>query len=112
MNKTNKPPTYPSCNHLPNKLLHATQKSALPLPGLSKQASKANTSVDFSQSLVSIGKVSDDSTVSVFTKDDISVHCERDILIMCKAEPLFISIHHYYSDYRIPLTQHKGQWQQ
>ena len=89
----------------------ATHESRLPFPGLSKRAAKADTFNDFPQSLMSVGKVSDDGTLSIFTKDGVSVHREEDVLITCKGAPILIGVRDDHGRYRIPLTQHKGTWQ-
>eukprot|EP00804_Cyclotella_cryptica_P008100 CCRYP_004591-RA/>CCRYP_004591-RA protein AED:0.17 eAED:0.17 QI:0/0/0/1/0/0/4/0/815 len=52
---------------------------------------------------MSVGKVSDDGTLSIFTKDDV--------LITCKGAPILIGVRDDHGRYRIPLTQHKGTWQ-
>ena len=41
---------------------------------------------------MSMGKTSDDGTVSVFMKEGINVFKEEDILIKCKGEPILIGI--------------------
>eukprot|EP00804_Cyclotella_cryptica_P028441 CCRYP_014211-RB/>CCRYP_014211-RB protein AED:0.26 eAED:0.26 QI:0/0/0/1/0.33/0.25/4/0/726 len=89
----------------------ATHVSRLPFPGLSKTATKADTFHDFPQSLMSVGKVSDDGTLSIFTKDGVTVHKEEDVLITCKGAPILIGVRDDHGRYRIPLTQHKGTWQ-
>ena len=80
-------------------------------PGLSARASKADTFADFPHSLTSVGKVADDGTISIFTKDGVTVHREQDVLITCTGEPILIGVRDDHGQYRIPLTQHRGQWQ-
>ena len=41
---------------------------------------------------MSMGKTSDDGTISIFTKDGITVHKEQDVLITCKGEPILVGI--------------------
>jgi hypothetical protein len=60
---------------------------------------------------MSVGKIADDGNVSIFTKDGVTVHDEQDVLITCQGEPLFIGVRDQHGRYRIPLTQHCGQWQ-
>jgi hypothetical protein len=60
---------------------------------------------------MSVGKVSDDGTIWIFTKDGVTVHKEEDVLITCKGEPIPNCVRDEHSRYCIPLTQHKGQWQ-
>ena len=86
-------------------------ESSLPFEGLSQRANKADTFDDFPQSLMSVGKVSDDGTISVFTKDGVTVHREEDVLITCKGAPIFIGVRDHNGRYRVPLIQNKGQWQ-
>ncbi len=51
---------------------------------LSAQATQADTFQDFPSSLMSVGKTADDGTISIFTKNGVTVHKETDILITCK----------------------------
>jgi hypothetical protein len=60
---------------------------------------------------MSVGKTSDDGTISIFTKDGVTVHNEQGVLITCKGEPILIGIRDEHGRYRIPLIQQKGQWQ-
>ncbi len=83
----------------------------LPFPTLSAQARTADTFCEFPTSLMSVGKVADDGNISIFTKDGATVHNEQDVLITCQVEPLFIGVRDQHGRYRIPLTQHRGQWQ-
>ncbi|KAL7490122.1 hypothetical protein ACHAW6_015843 [Cyclotella cf. meneghiniana] len=64
-NQTKELPTYQSCHPLPNKLPLQMAQLAMPCINLHYLflASNANTFADFSQSLMSIGKVSEDNTV-------------------------------------------------
>jgi hypothetical protein len=89
----------------------ATYVTQLPFHKLSAKANKADTFKDFTSSLMSVGKTSDDGTISVFTKDGVTVHKEEDVLITCKGEPILIGVRDMYGRYRIPLIQQRGQWQ-
>jgi hypothetical protein len=60
---------------------------------------------------MSVGKTADDGTISIFTKDGVTVHKEQDVLITCKGEPILIGVRDERGRYRIPLLQQKGQWQ-
>jgi hypothetical protein len=60
---------------------------------------------------MSVGKTSDDSTVSVFTKEGINVFKEEDVLITCKGEPILIGIQGNQGQYQILLMQQGGHWQ-
>jgi hypothetical protein len=84
----------------------------LPFKQLSSQATQADSFADFPTSLMSVGKTADDGTISIFTKDGVTVHKEQDVFITCKGEPLLIGIRDKYGRYCIPLLQQKGQWQQ
>ncbi len=57
---------------------HVTQ---LPFHKLSARARQADTFQDFLMLLMSVGKTSDDGTISVFTKTSITVFKEEDVLI-------------------------------
>jgi hypothetical protein len=91
-----------------SKAKHVT---SLPFKQLSTKATQADSFDDFPSSLMSVGKTSDDGTVSIFTKDGVTVHKEQDVLITCKGEPILIGIRDENGRYRIPLVQQKGQWQ-
>ena len=89
----------------------AKHVTALPFPNLSPAASRADTFNQFPTSLLSVGRLSDDNTVSIFTKDGVSVHRETDVLITCQGEPILIGVRDDQGRYRIPLIQQRGQWQ-
>ena len=60
---------------------------------------------------MSVGKVNDDGNISIFTKDNVTVYKEEDVLITCKGKPLLIGIRDEGGRYRIPLDQRRrGQW--
>jgi hypothetical protein len=83
----------------------------LPFDNLSEQAAKADSFDEFPNSLMSVGKTADDGTISIFTKDGVTVHKEQDVLITCRGEPILIGVRDEYGRYRIPLQQRKGHWQ-
>ena len=85
--------------------------TTLPFPQLSARARQADTFEQFPTSLMSVGQTSDDGTISIFTKDGVTVHKEEDVLITCKGEPILIGKRDEHGQYRIPLTQQRGQWQ-
>lgn len=87
---------------------HVTQ---LPFSQLSPHANQADSFDDFPTSLMSVGKTCDDGTISIFTKNDVTVYNEQDVLITCKGEPILIGVRDEHGRYRIPLVQQKGQWQ-
>jgi hypothetical protein len=60
---------------------------------------------------MSVGKTTDDGTISIFTKEGVTVHKEQDVLITCKGEPILIGIWDDKGRYCIPLVQQRGQWQ-
>jgi hypothetical protein len=72
---------------------------------------KADTFQDFPTSSISVGKMADDGTVSVFTKEGVNVFKEEDVLITCKGKPILIGVRYSHGQYRIPLMQQRGQWQ-
>ncbi len=60
---------------------------------------------------MSVGKTANDGTISIFTKDGVTVHKETDVLITCKGEQLLIAVRDEQGRYQIPLIQRWGQWQ-
>ncbi len=60
---------------------------------------------------MSVGKTANYGTISIFTKDGVTVHKETDVLITCKGEPILIGVRDERGRYRIPLIQRQGQWQ-
>ncbi|KAL7481575.1 hypothetical protein ACHAW6_007280, partial [Cyclotella cf. meneghiniana] len=69
-------------NRSSSRAKHITQ---LPFKHLSTNANQADTFEDFPTSLMSVGKMADDSTISIFTKDGATIHKEQDVLITLKA---------------------------
>ena len=86
----------------------ATHVTALPFPNLSSAATRADTFDQFPTSLLSVGRISDDNTVSIFTRDGVSVHHETDVLITCQGAPILIGVRDDHGRYRIPLIQQRG----
>jgi hypothetical protein len=41
---------------------------------------------------MSMGKTSDDGTVSIFTKEGVNIFKEEEVIITCKGEPILIGI--------------------
>jgi hypothetical protein len=72
---------------------------------------QADTFHNFPTSLMSLGKMADDGTVSVFTKEGVNVFKEEDVLITCKGKPILIGVRDSHGRYQIPLMQQRGQWQ-
>jgi hypothetical protein len=64
--------------------------TSLPFPELSSKLKQADTFNKFPTSLMSVGKTADDGTISIFTKDGVTVHDKKDVLITCKKKPLFV----------------------
>eukprot|EP00804_Cyclotella_cryptica_P006123 CCRYP_010735-RA/>CCRYP_010735-RA protein AED:0.28 eAED:0.28 QI:0/0/0/1/1/1/2/0/432 len=83
----------------------------LPFPTHSPQATQADSFNDFPHSLMSVGKTSDDKTVSIFMRDGVTVHAEQDVLITCQETPILIGVRNTHGRHRIPLVQTHGQWQ-
>jgi hypothetical protein len=83
----------------------------LPFKALSAQATQVDTFQDFPSSLMNMGKTANDGTISIFTKDGVTVHKERDVLITCKGEPILIGVRNEQGRNQIPLIQQRGQWQ-
>jgi hypothetical protein len=53
---------------------------------------QADTFQDFPTSLMSVGKMANNGTVSVFTKEGVNVFKEEDVLITCKGKPILIGV--------------------
>jgi hypothetical protein len=60
---------------------------------------------------MSIGKTANDGTISIFTKNGVTVHKETDVLITCKGKPILIGVRDEQGHYRIPFIQRHGPWQ-
>jgi len=72
---------------------------------------QADTFQDFPMFLMSVGKMANNGTVSVFTKEGRNVFKEEDMIITCKGKPILIGVRDSHGRYRIPLMQQRGQWQ-
>ncbi len=83
----------------------------LPFKDLSAKAKQADTFQDFPSSLMSIGKTANNGTISIFTKNGVTVHKGMDVLITCKGKPILIGVPDEQGHYQIPLIQWRGQWQ-
>ena len=86
----------------------------LPIPqleALDSKATEADTFDDFPHSLMSVGCTADAGTISIFTKDDVTVYKEEDVLITCKGAPIRIGARDSRGRYRIPLQQYRNNWQ-
>jgi hypothetical protein len=83
----------------------------LPFKDLSAQATQADTFQDFPSLLMSVGKTTNDGTISIFTKDGVTIHKETNVLITCKGEPILIGVRDEQGHHQIPLIQQRGQWQ-
>jgi len=90
---------------------HGNKVTQLPIPQLSPAGTEADTFDDFPHSLMSVGRTSDAGTISIFTRDGVTVHKETDVLITCKGEPILIGARDANGRYRIPLVQRRGTWQ-
>ena len=84
--------------------------TTMSFPHLSKTAAEADTFDEFTTSLMSGGKTADDGNVFVFTKEDVQIYKEEDILITCKGATILTGRRDKRGRYRIPLVQQRGQW--
>ena len=78
--------------------------------GLSPRANTGVTFENFDDSLLSVSRISDDGNISIFTKDDVTVHKEEDVLITCKGKPILVGVRDEEGRYRIPLIQQRDNW--
>ncbi len=70
----------------------AQHVTRLPFHKLSAWARQADTFQDFPMLLMSVGKTSNNGTISVFTKTGVTVFKEEDVLITCKGKPILIGM--------------------
>ena len=89
----------------------ARHVSRLPFQQLSNRAASTDTFDNFPNFFMSVGKISDNGIISIFTKDGITAHKEQDVLITCKGEPILIGIRYSKGHYCIPIMQQRGHWQ-
>jgi hypothetical protein len=73
-----------------------TYATPLPFSSLSHSAAAAD-SFAVPHSLMSVGKTADDSTISIFTKDGVTIHKESDVLITCQGKPILLGVHDRHS---------------
>jgi len=59
----------------------------------------------------SVGKTSNNSTISIITRTGITVHKEKDVIIRCKGKPILIGVRNEHGQYHILIIQKRGQWQ-
>ena len=83
----------------------------LPFHQLSHKSSTTEIFTDFPNSLMSVGKTADDDSISVFTKVDVKVYYEEDVLIPFNNKPIIIRVSDSPGRYHIPLQQWQGQLQ-
>ena len=65
---------------------HGNKVTALPIPQLANKDTEADTFDDFPTSLMSVGNTSNAGTISIFTKEGVTVHKEEDFLITWKVK--------------------------
>eukprot|EP00804_Cyclotella_cryptica_P024857 CCRYP_020547-RA/>CCRYP_020547-RA protein AED:0.45 eAED:0.45 QI:0/0/0/1/0/0/3/0/290 len=53
----------------------------------------------------------DDVTISILTKDGVTIHKETNVLITCHGKPLLIGVRDEHGRYHIRPVQHHGRWQ-
>ena len=89
---------------------HGNKVTALPILQLANKDTEADTFDDFPTSLMSVGKTSDAGTISIFTKEGVTVHKEKDVLITYKGKSILVGARDMNGWYRIPLVQSRGNW--
>ena len=90
---------------------HGDKITHLPIPQLDSKTTEANTTNNFPSSLMSVEKTADTGTISIFTKDGVTIHNEKGVLITCKNKSIHIGACDNNGHYCIPLIQHHSQWQ-
>jgi hypothetical protein len=61
------------------EIVKAKNRTTYPFPQLSERARQADTFEQFPNSLMSVGQTADDGTISIFTKDGVTVHKEEKV---------------------------------
>eukprot|EP00804_Cyclotella_cryptica_P017079 CCRYP_003321-RA/>CCRYP_003321-RA protein AED:0.39 eAED:0.42 QI:0/0/0/1/0/0/2/0/254 len=89
---------------------HGWHVTVLPFANLSTHATQAGSFDDFPNSLISVGHLANDNTISIFTQDGVTVHKEQDVLITCCGDPVLIGVSDKHGHSRAPLIQTKGHW--
>jgi hypothetical protein len=87
------------------QLSMAKHESRLSLTVFSPMPRKRTCSTISHKSLMSAGKVSDNGTISIFTRDGVTVHREEDVLVTCKGAPLLIGVRDEHGRYRVPSSE-------
>jgi hypothetical protein len=64
----------------------------LPFKDLSAKIKQADTFQDFPSPLMNVGKTANNCTITIFTKNGVTVHKETDVLITCKGKPVLIGV--------------------
>ena len=77
----------------------------LPFEGLQPKVNKSDTFKQFDGSLFNVGKVNNNSNISIFTLDGVIVHKKEYALITCKDRHILVGIRDHTGRYRIPLIQ-------
>ena len=84
-------------------------ETRLPIDGISDSAATADTFDNFKSTLISVGELANDGTVSVFTEDGVSVHKKEEVLILVKGKPILVGYRNSRGQYKVPLEYRKGQ---
>lgn len=78
-------------------------QTILPLPNLPPEARLCDSFDSFSNSLISVGRLADAGTTSIFTKTGVEVHKDEDVLILVSGKPLLVGKRDEHGRYKIPL---------
>ena len=88
-----------------------TNVTTLPVPQLPEEDTEADIFDNFPHSLTSVGKTSDARTISIFTRDKVTVRRENNVMITCDGKPIMIGPRDMQDRYRILMVQQKGMCQ-
>ena len=86
-------------------------ETELPLEGLSPTAKAADSFESFHTTLISGSKVVDDGNTVILDQQGVKVYTDEDVLILVRGKPIMIGTRDSRGRFKVPLVQHRGQWQ-
>ncbi|EJK62273.1 hypothetical protein THAOC_17120, partial [Thalassiosira oceanica] len=84
-------------------------RTMLPIDGLSEEGRSADSFDQFGTTLLSVGRTTDDGNTAIFNSSGVSVHRDRDVLILVKGKPVMIGRRDDNGRYKIPLVRQRQQ---
>ena len=86
-------------------------ETELPFEGLSPAAKAADSFASFHTTLISGSKVVDDGNTAILDQQGVKVFADEDVLILVQGKPIMIGTRDSRGRFKVPLVQHRGQWQ-